>query len=430
MSYAATLHYLYGLQKHGVKLGLETTWSLLRAFGDPQQRYAALHVGGTNGKGSTATMAASILRAAGYRVGLYTSPHLVAFNERISVNGDAISDQEIVKLTERLRGAVGITIDPTFFEFTTVMAFQYFADQRVDLAVVEVGMGGRFDATNVLTPLVSVITNVALDHQAYLGHTVGAIAHEKAGIIKPGLPVVVGRLNHEASAVLAVAASERRAPLYRLNEAFHIEGDSVEAFRYDGMARSFSDLSCPLRGRHQLDNAACALAMLELASQEFRISEDAVRLGLQAVRWEGRLEIVERRPLLVLDGAHNPAAATVVGDYLARHRSEHPGSRVILVVSLMRDKDHHGFFQAVLPSADDVVLTRAQLDRAATIEELLGAVGGWRGIVHGSPSPSDALALARRLASAGDLICVTGSLMLVGEVKALLRGCVLSSLRG
>jgi dihydrofolate synthase/folylpolyglutamate synthase len=431
MSYAATLQFLYGLQKHGVKLGLETVSSLLGRVDDPQHRYPVLHIGGTNGKGSTAAMAASMLHAAGYRIGLYTSPHLVAFNERIRVNDQSITDEEIVESTESLRRAAGLSLQPTFFEFTTAIAFHYFAQQRIDVAVVEVGMGGRYDATNVVTPAVCAITNVALDHQSYLGKTLCAIAREKAGIIKPRVPLVAGNLSSDALDVVNAVASERQAPVCRLHAEFHVGGDSVEAFHYEGITRSFSDLSCSLQGIHQLENAACALAMLERVSEQgFRVSDEAVRSGLRDVRWEGRLETVQRRPLVVLDGAHNPAAAKVVADYLARYRKIHPGTRIILVVSMMRDKDCSGFFEAVLPVSDEVVMTRVQLDRAATVQELHAAANDWAGVTHESPSASEALALARRLASPDDVICVTGSLMLVGEVKALLRGSVVSSLRG
>ncbi|HJU03915.1 MAG TPA: folylpolyglutamate synthase/dihydrofolate synthase family protein [Nitrospiraceae bacterium] len=431
MTYAAALEFLYGLQKHGVKLGLERILALLRRLGNPQRRFAALHVGGTNGKGSTAAMAASILQAAGFRVGLYTSPHLVAFNERIRVNGVVVTDEEIIELTERVSQMVDTTLETTFFECTTAMAFQYFAGQQVDIAVVEVGMGGRFDATNVIMPVASAITTVALDHQAYLGETVGAIAFEKAGIIKPGIPVVAGRLNPEALAVIQETATMRRAPLYCLADAFRAEGESGDRFRYAGMSRTWEDLPSPLAGLHQLDNAACALAMLELVSDRgWPISEESVREGLGGVKWEGRLEVIERKPLVVLDGAHNPDAGRVVADYLTRYRADHRGSRIIVVLSMMRDKDQRGFLQSILPAVDELILTRVQLDRAATVQELREAAAGSKGTIHESPSSSDALSLARRLASPDDLICVTGSLMLVGEVKALVRGCVLSSLRG
>lgn len=431
LSYPASIEFLYGLQRHGIKLGLETIQAMLARLGRPHDRYPTLHIGGTNGKGSTAVMAAAVLQAAGYRVGLYTSPHLVDFRERIRVNSDTISEDRVSELTARLQGAAGLVLQPTFFEFTTALAFQYFADSEVDVAVIEVGMGGRYDATNVIAPSVSVITNVALDHQAYLGNTMGAIAFEKAGIIKRGVPVVVGRLCPEAADVIGRIASERKAPLFRLDSDFRVAGDPLEGFRYEGARVSYAGLSCPLPGAHQLDNAACALVMLELAAARgLPHSEDSVRCGLSAVCWEGRLEIAERHPLLVLDGAHNPAAAEAVAAYLAGHRRAHPDSRIIVVIGMMRDKDRERFLRIILPLVDEVVLTQAQVARAASVQELSVSLGERGNSAHLAPLPADALSLARRLASSEDMICVTGSLMLVGELKALLRGCVLSPIRG
>ncbi len=430
LSYLESLEFLYGLQQHGIKLELETIQALLSRLGRPQERYQTLHVAGTNGKGSTAAMVAAMLRAAGWRVGLYTSPHLVDLRERICVNGVQIAEHAVAELTERLRD-VQSSLRPTFFEFTTAMALQHFSDTAVDVAVVEVGMGGRFDATNVIVPLVSAITNVALDHQQYLGTTVGAIAFEKAGIIKPGVPVVTGRLCPEAAEVVERAAGERMAPVYRLNAAFAVKGQTTDGFRYDGVRVSYPNLSCPLLGLHQLDNAACALAVVELAAMRgFRVSEDDVRAGLATVSWEGRLEFVEQRPAVLLDGAHNPAAARVVEAFVTSYRVRHPGCRVILVLGMMRDKDREGFLRILLPVANAVVLTQAQTPRAASVEELGTSIEPGEVPVHLAPLPADALALAKRLASSQDLICVTGSLMLVGEVKALLRGCGLSPIRG
>ncbi|MEK6526276.1 MAG: folylpolyglutamate synthase/dihydrofolate synthase family protein [Nitrospirota bacterium] len=431
MSYSASIGFLYGLQKHGIKLGLETIEVMLARLGRPHDRYRTLHIGGTNGKGSTATMAAAVLQASGYRVGLYTSPHLVDFRERIRVNGDPISEECVSELIARLQEVIGSSLQPTFFEFTTALAFQYFFDSGVDVAVVEVGMGGRFDATTAIAPLVSVITTVALDHQEYLGHTVGAIAFEKAGIIKHGVPVVVGRLSQEAAHVIGRITSEREAPLYRLPSDFRANGDILEDFRYEGVQVSYTGLSCPLPGAHQLDNAACALAMLELAAAwGLPHSEASVRAGLSAVCWEGRLEIVERHPLLLLDGAHNPAAAEAVAAYLAHYRHDHPRSRIILVIGMMREKDREGFLRIVLPLADEVVVTQVQIPRAASVRELCASLGERADAAHVASLPADALSLARRLATVEDVICVTGSLMLVGEVKALLRGCALSPIRG
>ncbi len=430
MSYLTAVEFLYGLHRHGIKLGLDTITELLAGLGHPERRFPSLHIGGTNGKGSTAAIVASVLQAAGYRVGLYTSPHLVDFRERIQVEGAPIAEERVAELTGRLRAAAAASLDPTFFEFTTAMAFQHFADAGIDVAVVEVGLGGRFDATNVLTPVVAAITNVALDHQEYLGHAVPAIAYEKAGIIKPGVPVVVGRVDEDAAAVVARVAEARGAPLYRLTRDFLTEGPSAR-FRYVGMEQSWDALDCPLDGRHQLDNAACALALLEVASgRGVPVAESAVREGLRHVRWEGRLETVERRPLLVLDGAHNPAAAAAVAAYLGEFRREHEGARVIAVLGMMRDKDRGEFFARLLPQADEIIVTDARVPRAASPHELSAAAAACGRTAHVIADPHDALALARRMATPDDLILVTGSLMLVGEVKALLRGCGLSPLRG
>jgi dihydrofolate synthase/folylpolyglutamate synthase len=435
MSYSAALEFLQGLQNHGIKLGLESIQALLGRLGNPQDRYRTIHIGGTNGKGSTAAMAAAMLQAAGYQVGLYTSPHLIDFRERIRINGDPIPDDSVSQLTDHVRAAlrdtIGKEILPTFFEFTTALAFQHFAEAGVDVAVIEVGLGGRFDATNTVQPMLSVITNVALDHQEYLGDNVGAIAFEKAGIIKDGVPVVAGRLSAEAAEVVEAVATDRGAPIFRLARDFRVAGDPLEGFHYEGVQRSYRDLSSPLAGLHQLDNAACALAALELASDlGLPASEQAIRDGLRATQWEGRLEVVERHPTLLLDGAHNPAAAEAVAGYLASYRRVHPTSRVILIIGMMRDKDRTGFLRRLLPLADELVLTQASIPRAASVEELAAALDAEVGTAQTVPHPAEALALARRLASSEDLICVTGSLLLVGEMKALLRGCGLSPIRG
>lgn len=430
MSYSASLDYLYGLQKHGINPGLETVTELLVRLGQPHRAYRTVHVGGTNGKGSTAAMAAGILQAAGYRVGLYTSPHLVDFRERIRVDGALIPEPRVDALTGKLVEAGGAELT-TFFEFTTAMAFQHFADQEVEVAVIEVGMGGRFDATNVVTPLVSVITNVALDHEEFLGTTIRAIAAEKAGIIKAGVPVVVGRILPDAWDVVERVAEERQAPVCRWEREFVASGDTVTGFRYDGGQGSYEGLTCPLAGAHQLENAACAVAAVELAAAcGLPSSKSAVRTGLRHTIWEGRLEVVERNPRLVLDGAHNPAAGDALAAYLTSFRRENPASRVVLVLSMMRDKDVREFLRRVIPLADEVVLTQAQLPRAAPVHSLAALLEGRARAAHLAPLPAEALAKARQLASPRDLICVTGSLMLVGDIKALLRGCGLSPIRG
>jgi dihydrofolate synthase / folylpolyglutamate synthase len=431
MTYASAVAYLYSLQKHGIKLGLETMAALIGRLGMPQARYRTLHIAGTNGKGSTAAMTAAILQEAGYRVGLYTSPHLIEFRERIRLNGQMISESDVARLTDRLKGLCERDLSPTFFECTTAMALQYFADAQVDVAVLEVGLGGRFDATNVVKPLACAITTIALDHQQYLGTTLASVAFEKAGIIKQNVPVIVGRVPDEAGRTIEAVAIERAAPLIRLGREFEVVGQTPERFAFSGRVVRYDDLFCTLQGAHQLDNAACALALLEAAGEsEMVTGEQAVRKGLRSVHWEGRLEVVGQHPLRVLDGAHNPAAAVAVASYVRAFRLSHPGSRVILVLGMMRDKDHRGFVEPLKGLVDEMVLTQADLPRSATVQELETALIGTWSRPCARAVLSEALGLAKQLARSEDLICITGSLMLIGEVKALLRGCGLSPLRG
>jgi len=431
MTYSSAVAYLYRLQKHGIKLGLMTITALMVRLGMPQTRYRTLHIAGTNGKGSTAAMAAAVLQAAGYRVGLYTSPHLVEFRERIRVNGEMIAESRVAQLTEQLQALCQPDLSPTFFEYTTAMAFQHFADSGVDVAVLEVGLGGRFDATNLIAPMACAVTTISLDHQEYLGTTCSSIAFEKAGIIKPAVPVVLGRIEDHALRTIERTARERQAPVFRLDEDFRTEGEEPQQFSYRGLGVQYDGLTCALEGRHQLDNAACALALLGAAApQGIAVTAEAVRAGLRAVNWAGRLEVVDRRPTILLDGAHNPAAATALADFLTRSDRSHPSRPVVLVLGMMRDKDHRGFVEPLRDLVDEVVLTQADLPRSATAQELRALLEGLLPHPHVVQSIGDAMALARQLATPEGLVCVTGSLMLVGECKAWFHGCGLSPLRG
>lgn len=431
MTYPAAIDYLYGLQKHGIKLGLETMRSLLHAMGNPERRLRVLHIGGTNGKGSTAAMAAAMLEAAGLRVGLYTSPHLVDFRERIKVNGRMIGQEELVELVDVVRSVIPPSLAPTFFEVTTAVAFRYFADLSVDMAVVEVGLGGRFDATNVVQPTACAITTIGLDHEEYLGHTEEAIAFEKAGIIKPGVPVVMGRIDAPAGAVIRRVAEQRDAPLWSLGSEFFVREDGPNRFAYRGPMWRMDGLCRRLVGRHQSDNAACAIALLEAAGRSgLSIGEEAVRQGLQSVVWEGRLELLDGEPPVLLDGAHNPAAALALARYLEEFRAAHRESRVILVWGMMRDKDRRAFIASLLPFVSEIVLTQAGLARSAGVEDLRRTLEGWSHPIWEEPCPAEAFRLAQHRATARDLICVTGSLMLLGDVKAALCGGRPSVLRG
>jgi dihydrofolate synthase / folylpolyglutamate synthase len=431
MTYSSAVAYLYQLQKHGIKLGLATMTALMGRLGMPQTTYRTLHIAGTNGKGSTAAMAAAMLQAAGYRVGLYTSPHLVEFRERIRVNGEMISESRVGQLTEGLQTLCQPDLSPTFFEDTTAMAFQHFADSGVDVAVLEVGLGGRFDATNVVIPEACAITTISIDHQEYLGNTCSSIAFEKAGIIKPGVPVVLGRLEDDAWRTMEQVARERQAPVFRMNEHFYVEGETPQRFSYRGLDLQYEGLTCALEGRHQLDNAACAMALIEAAAaQGIAVTTEAVREGLRVVNWEGRLEVIDRRPTILVDGAHNPAAAMALADSFMSSDRSSTSRPVVLVLGMMRDKDHRGFVEPLKDLVDEVVLTQAALPRSATAQELRASLGGLLSDPHVVPSLSDAMTLAKQLATPDGLVCVTGSLMLVGECKAWLRGCGISPLRG
>lgn len=431
MTYHSTVQFLYGLQQHGIKLGLDTIRALLGRMGDPHRRYPVLHIGGTNGKGSTAALAASILQASGHRVGLYTSPHLIDFRERIRINGEMIPESRVIHGVEVLREASGPDLSPTFFEFTTALACHHFAESRVDVAVLEVGLGGRFDATNVVEPLATAITTIGLDHEAYLGSTIEAIAMEKAGIIKPDVPVVLGRIGGPAARVIKGRAATVGATVFRLDRDFRCEGSSPDDCRYTGLALRVEHLNCPLKGRFQIDNLACSLALIELAHQRgVAVTETSVRAGVREVAWEGRLEIVGQAPTVMVDGAHNPSAATVLAEYLAGWRRARPDARVSLIVGMMRDKHPREFLAPLLPLVDSLILTQADLPRAATGPELRLLLEHDAPGAQVAPTPSDALAMAKDAAVASDLICVTGSLMLVGEIKALLRGDSLSPVRG
>lgn len=422
-SYEATLRRLYGLQRFGIKLGLETVSALLSELGNPQRRFHALHVAGTNGKGSVAAMTASILQAAGVRVGVYTSPHLLDFCERIKIQGIDVPHERVVDLFARIRTLPSFLVHPTFFEVATVMAFQYFAEEEVEIGVIEVGMGGRFDATNVCHPLGTIITNVSFDHERYLGSSLPDIAFEKAGIIKRRVPVVVGPVERDVDAVLQERAHHRNAPLMAFGREFLCVPHDGGAFDVTGTRAEYLNLSCSLEGRHQAINAACSIVALESGVMpHLSISERIIRRGLESVTWPGRLERLQRRPLIICDGAHNPAAAACLKSHLQGLLDERNGRRLIVVIGMMQDKNLPAFLNALVPLADGVILTHVEHPRAAPVFALKQSLPVGDVPVYERESPHAAIDLATRLADHDDLVCVTGSLFLVGHVKSLLTG--------
>lgn len=420
-SYEATRERLYTLQRFGINLGLETISSLLSELGNPQRRFPALHVAGTNGKGSVAAITASILQAAGIRVGLYTSPHLLDFCERIRVRGTCIPEDRVVELFDRIQALPSCAAPPTFFEVATAMAFRYFAEEQVEIAVLEVGLGGRFDATNVCRPVGTVITNVSFDHEKYLGSSLEAIAFEKAGILKQNVPLVMGPVEQPVDGVLQEQARQKQVRTFRFGSEFRSVSHASGAFDFVGMHRNYVNLRCALEGEHQTVNAACALAVLEAGVMpRTRIPEWAIRQGLEQVSWPGRLERLQRRPLILCDGAHNPAAAECLKFYL--QRNVQPERRLILVVGMMQDKNLPVFLNTLAPLADVVILTQINSPRAAAVRTLKEALPVIDRPVYERDAPGAAIDLARCLASENDLVCITGSLFLVGHVKSLVTG--------
>lgn len=428
MAYEDIIEYLYGLQKYGIKFGLSNTVALMERLGEPHKRFRSVHITGTNGKGSTAAFIASVLRSAGYKTGLYTSPHLISFTERIRINNLQIPEERVVALAERVREASasiaqdrGEAFTPTFFEVTTAIGYTYFAEEGVDIAVIEVGMGGRLDATNVITPVLSVITNIDLEHTEFLGDTHAKIAFEKAGIIKQGVPVVTAVSHPEAAEVIEKMASEMSAPLFRMGRDFrHLNASAgkLQSFDYQGMRMSLNNIVISMMGRHQIDNACLSLAALECMTKAgFAIPEAAMREGLREARWEGRLELVSNHPDVYLDGAHNPASSRVLASSLRELKKEY--NRLILVIGILSDKDYHGILSELVPLADHIIATRPQYSRALDPAVLAAEIKKTHGSVEQAPAVEDAVKAAISGSSEKDLIVVTGSLYVVGEARGL-----------
>jgi dihydrofolate synthase/folylpolyglutamate synthase len=417
-TYKDSVDFLYSLQKFGIKFGLNQTENLLERLGKPQDRLRCIHIAGSNGKGSTGAILASLLRAHGYRVGFYTSPHLVRFTERFKINDREVEPERILQVFEEVRAVIDDEEPPTFFEVVTAMGFLYFAQESVDWTVVETGMGGRLDATNVVTPKVSIITNVSLEHQEYLGTTLTAIAREKAGIVKQEVPVVTGAKQAAVLSVLKATCMDRRAPLYRMGSHFRVRRNRDGSFRYQGMHRQWNRLRLNLAGAHQRLNAGLALAAVEELERQggIRAEEEEVIEGLETVRWPARLEVLERDPLIVLDGAHNADGAERLREAL---KQSFDCRRIHLVLGIMGDKDIRGMLRRLLPVAETAIFTKPAYVRGAEPEKLKELAGRYLRNHFVIPGPAEAIDYARQLAAPEDCICIAGSLYFAGEVKEL-----------
>jgi dihydrofolate synthase/folylpolyglutamate synthase len=409
--------YLARRVRFGIKFGLGTMRALVAEMGHPERAYPTLLVAGTNGKGSVAAYCDAILRASGFRTGRYTSPHLVRVNERIAVDGHAIADRDFAFAVRAVRDAAErlvrrgvLETHPTFFEVLTAAAFAHFRRRAVDVAVLEVGLGGRLDATNVVDPVASAIVSIDFDHEVYLGRTLAAIAGEKAGVMRAGRPTVVGPLPGEARRAVLAQARVSGARVVEAGRGARFAGPfdlRTPSARYAGLR--------PLPGAHQRDNLLVAIRLLEEAKREgLSVDLRKVPAAVARTRWPGRLERVAGDPPLVLDGAHNPAGARALAAHLAQ------GPPFVLVFAAMADKDVRGLARELFPLATEIVLTRPRVSRAATPDELARRSGRLGARAHREPSVARALRLARRLARArGAVVVVAGSLYLVGAVMQL-----------
>lgn len=406
---------MYSLHRFGIKLGLDVISRILENLGDPQRRFSCIHIAGTNGKGSIASGLAHILHASGFSVGLYTSPHLLKFNERIVVNHVQISDKEIVDAYQTVKSACDTDREPTFFEYTTAMALHHFAKSRVDWAVIETGMGGRLDATNILNPEISIISNISLEHRAYLGNTISDITREKAGIIKPDTPVVTGVTQKSAIAVIETAAAEMSAPLYRLGRDFRVRRKGKAWFSYFGMDNHWQHMRTGLRGDHQIDNGALVLAACEvLRKKNVPITLETIRHSLESYQWPGRLEILPTSPPILIDGAHNLMSARVLGNYF---RDELSDKKITLVIGILDDKPYQSILQSLLPHCRRVVLTEPKIDRRLSPGKMMDLA---KSLVPDTEIVLDVGAAVRHAISItppDGMVCIAGSLYVVGEAK-------------
>ena len=428
MNYQEALDWIHSLYRFGANLGLERVTRLMELLGNPQQQFRSVHIAGTNGKGSTAAFLAAMLQAEGYKVGLYTSPYIEAFTNRMAINGVDIDKNHLVAIVKKVKATVeemknSEAGQPTEFEVVTALAFTYFAMAKPDWVVVEVGMGGRLDATNVITPDVTVITNIGLEHTHVLGDTFAVIAGEKSGIIKPRIHVVTAAAHEEALAVIRQVAAAKGSPLYQVDKDFTYRLHSVSlegtVFSYKSPWRELSNVQVCLLGRHQARNATLSLAARELMPLPFQ--EQAAREGLLRTRWPGRLELFSRRPLVLVDGAHNTdgvlALRTALQELLA-------GRRLHLVIGILADKAVDEILSVLIPLATaGVIISTPQNPRAADPNLVAELAGRYAGDISVDVIPDVALAVKTAVARTRpeEALCICGSLYTVSEARETLK---------
>lgn len=416
MTIEQSLDFIHSVSWMGTIPGLERIAALLKCLGNPERELKFVHIAGTNGKGSTAAMLASVLTKAGYRTGLYTSPYIMRFNERMQVNGEQISDAEVCELTELIKPYADAMEDhPSEFEIVTAMGFEYFRRQRCDIVVCEVGMGGDWDATNVIQNTeCAVIVNIGLDHTQVLGSTVEEIARTKAGIVKPGRPVVLYRQQPSVEAVYEEVSLEKCAPLCKVDfDALTPRYSGLDGQRFDW--RDMKDLHLPLLGAHQLKNACTVLTTLQvLRGRGWSIPEEAIRGGLAEVTWPGRFELLNKKPLFIADGGHNPQCLEALESAIKAYL---PGRRIVFLNGCMADKDYGDMFRWLLPYAQEFVTVTPQNPRALPAGELSAYI---EANLNAAATPCDTVAQGVRTAigkaGADGVVCACGSLYMLGDV--------------
>ena len=421
MTATESLDYLYGLIPKGIKFGLNNISAVLSELGNPQLNTQSIQIAGTNGKGSTAAFCESILRNAGYRVGLYTSPHLVHFCERIQINRALMAENEMIKTISRVKKAVeALDIPITFFEFGTAMAFLHFSEQNTDINIIEVGMGGRLDATSLCKGDISIITSISKDHTSYLGEELEKIAFEKASILKEGGTVFAVKGVEEVNQVIKGIADQKSAELNFLGDHFWVEGTSNKTFsqfiKYSNKKLCLENLELSLIGDFQVKNAALAIsACLYYANKIGKdLSEESIRKGLKSTSWSGRMEIISSRPTMILDAAHNPAAVKEMADSIKKLFSY---SRAIVIIGIMKDKPSGEILRILSNFADHFILVRPNQERSEDPERLKHIMSMHKVSCEVIESVPNAIKKVKKILRPDDLACITGSIFTVGEAK-------------
>ena len=423
MNFEDSIRWLYSFKKHGSKLGLERISFLVEQLGNPQNTIKIIHVTGTNGKGSVCKFIGSILQKAGYKVGVYISPHLQRFSERIVVNNEEISEENVVLLVEKIRPVVDDMIKqnntPTFFEVITAMAFQFFSDCTVDFAVIEVGLGGRFDATNVVNPLVSVITNVSLEHTDYLGEDIKSIAFEKAGIIKESVPVVTAVKNDARDVIKKIAKEKNtRTTVIDRNHWRRLSYNmNYQEFLIQGAFNDYT-VKTPLLGGYQGENIALAVSTIEqLQMNGIYLTDDDILEGISTAFNPGRMEIISEEPTILLEGAHNPAGMEMLKKTL---EEDFEYDRLILLIGILKDKNIQKMLSTIAPISDIIIVTKSKNARACEPEVLKNSIEkiGWKKELFIVDSLPKAIKYAKSMANKNDIICISGSLFTVGEARS------------